>query len=123
MLPDFDGFEGPILDLEVIEGLRELGGEEEPGLVLELIEIFLDDAPKHLDAMTRALEEQNFEVMMRSAHTLKSASANMGVMLLNQVCKNMEAAARDDDLESCGSMVRLCRTAYVNSEQALRSLQ
>ena len=121
--PGFGGFEGPILDLDVIEGLRELGGEEDPGLVLELIEMFLDDAPKHLAAMARALEEGDLEVMMRSAHTLKSASANMGVMLLNQVCRDLEAAARMQDLEGYRAMVGACQSAYEESAQALRGLQ
>jgi len=121
--PDFAGFEGPILDLEVIEGLRELGGKEDPGLVLELVEMFLVDALRHLESMTRAFEEGDLEGMTRSAHTLKSASANMGVMLLNQVCKDLEDAARDEDLESYRSLVEICKNAYARSEQALRPLR
>ena len=39
---------GDIIDMQVIEGLRELGGEDEPGLLIEIVALFLADAPQRL---------------------------------------------------------------------------
>jgi len=112
----------PVIDMDVIDGLRELGGEEDPGLVLELIEMFLDDAPKRIEEMTRGLECGDLDLMSRAAHTLKSASANMGAVLLSQICKVMEDAARKSDADSYRDMAPTVQSAYSDFEKALRGI-
>ena len=111
-----------VLDNEVIDGLRELGGEDDPGLVLELVEMFLDDAPKRLEEMNQGLDCGDFQLMQRAAHTLKSSAANMGAMVLSYVAKQMEAAARSEDREGYEGMVSACREAYGASENALKGI-
>jgi HPt (histidine-containing phosphotransfer) domain-containing protein len=111
-----------LLDNAVIDGLRELGGDDDPGLVLELVEIFVDDAPKRIEEMLQGLESGDFTLMQRSAHTLKSSAANMGAMVLSQVCRRMEAAARSEDKPAYEGMVEACREVYARSESALRSI-
>ena len=113
---------GPVLDPDIIEGLRELGGDDDPGLVLELVEMFLDDAPKRLEEMIDGLDREDIELMRRSAHTLKSSAANMGAMFLSQVCRQMEDAARNENVESYRDMFTRCRTAYEQSEEELRKV-
>lgn len=120
--PDDATFDGPTLDLDVIEGLRELGGDDDPGLVMELIEMFLDDAPERLAEMTQGVDTGDLEMMVRSAHTLKSAAANMGAMLLSHICTEMEAAARDKDAKRYRGMTEACRDAYDDSARALREI-
>lgn len=120
--PDYVTHDGPVLDTAVIDGLRELGGDEDPGLVLELIEMFLDDAPSRLSEMMKGLEVGDLELMTRSVHTLKSSAANMGAMLLSSICKEMEAAAREQDVARYAAMTEACRQAYDRSASALREV-
>lgn len=109
----------PVLDLAIIDELRELAGDDEPGLVEELIDIFLDDAPKHLATMARALLLRDLESMHRAAHTLKSASAHMGGLTLYRECVELEGAVRADDYEECRRITEICRTSYEELEKAL----
>ena len=44
-----------VLDSRVIQELRELGGEDDPGLLAELIQMFLEDAPGRITAIEKAL--------------------------------------------------------------------
>lgn len=111
-----------VLDSAVIDGLKELGGDDDPGLVLELVEMFLDDAPKRLEEMSQGLDSGDFQLMQRAAHTLKSSAANMGAMVLSHVAKQMEQAARGEDREGYEGMVEACREAYGASEQALKGI-
>ena len=115
-------FDPQVLDTEVIEGLRELGGEEDPGLLLELVEMFLDDAPNRLREMEESLSSGDLDTMRRAAHTLKSSSANMGAVLLCQICKDMEQAARDENQDSYREMAAQCLDAYADFEGALKLL-
>ncbi len=106
----------------VLEDLRALGGCEDPGLLQELIDLFLDDAPRRLDEMHLGLSEGDFALMQRSAHTLKSSSANLGAVRLSGICKDMEFAARDQDGAAYEALIERCLAVYVESERKLREL-
>ncbi|MFT7667562.1 MAG: HPt (histidine-containing phosphotransfer) domain-containing protein [Planctomycetota bacterium] len=111
-----------VLDFDVIEGLRELGGEDDPGLVLELIEMFLDDAPNHLDDMMMSMKSSNAELMQRSVHTLKSSSANMGAIRLPQICNEMEQLAQNADINGYRKLTSTCLDAFKEVDAALRQI-
>lgn len=117
--PDFDP---NVLDTTVIEGLRELGGEDDPGLLLELVEMFLDDAPNRLKEMEQSMAEGDLETMRRAAHTLKSSAANMGSINLSEICSKMEDAARNEETSAYAEMVPSVMGAFSDFEKALRQI-
>jgi HPt (histidine-containing phosphotransfer) domain-containing protein len=82
-----------ILDPEVIDGLLALGGDDDPGLLGELIEMYLDDAEQRMTVMLAALESGDCETVGKAAHALKSASANMGALEFSKVCLELEQNA------------------------------
>jgi len=118
--PTMRDFNSTTLDSQVIESLRELGGDDDPGLVGELIELFLEDAPKHLQSMVSSLESGDLEVMTRAAHTLKSSSANIGGLHLGDVCAAMENAARQEDLVGFRELISVCQNAFAELTESLR---
>src|SRR6185295_11603483 len=71
------------IDPGVIEGLRELGGAEDPGLLVELIDLYLADAPLRMAEIEQSLASGDWKLLERAAHTLKSASANIGALGLS----------------------------------------
>jgi HPt (histidine-containing phosphotransfer) domain-containing protein len=115
-----DGLE--LIDNSVLEDLRALGGCEDPGLLQELIDLFLGDAPRRIDEMHLGLREGDFSLMQRSAHTLKSSSANLGATRLSQVCKDLEFAARDQDRAGYEALINGCLAVYIESERMLREI-
>jgi CheY-like chemotaxis protein len=83
------------IDDEVLEELRAvLGGELD-----RLIRVFLDDAPKQISALEAAAVAPDFEALREHAHSLKSASANLGAMLLSAAAKRVELGARTGTLD------------------------
>ena len=114
--------EPDVLDLAVIDGLRELGGEEDPGLLSELIELFLSDAPQRLQELEAALEDGDLERLSRAAHTLKSSSANLGAVAFRRLCEELERSARQGDEATCRRRRQEWRGAYAALEQALARL-
>ncbi len=115
-------FDPAILDPTVIEGLRELGGEDDPGLLMELVEMFLDDAPNRIKEIEQSMAEGDLDTMRRAAHTLKSSAANMGSIVLSNICAEMEAAARLEDCSKYAAMTPSCVEAFTDFEKALRQL-
>ena len=85
---------GAILDTETLAALVELGGEDDPGLLQELVELFVDDAGRRVQGILAALDRGDIEAIGRAAHALKSAAANLGALPFSAACRELEASAR-----------------------------
>jgi HPt (histidine-containing phosphotransfer) domain-containing protein len=110
-----------VLDRTVIATLRELGGEDDPGLFTELVNMFLADTPERLQAMIEALDKRDPTALERAAHALKSSSANLGALGLSGLFREIEAAGREKDLARAASLVERTRPEFERVEAALRS--
>ncbi len=109
------------VDLHVLDELKALGGDDDPGLLLELIDLFLDDAPRCLEEMNRGLAEGDVKVLERAAHTLKSSSANLGARTLSTLCLRMEESARTNQLDSLPALLRESQQHWPRVVAALRA--
>lgn len=69
--------------------LMDFGGDEQS--LIELVQVYLDDAPRLLDAMRAALRCGDSAALRVAAHTLKGISATMGAMTLSAQCNKLEA--------------------------------
>lgn len=112
-----------VIDLSVIEALRELGGEDDPGLVVELIDLYLLDAPERIREIQTALASADFDLLERAAHTLKSASANIGALTLSDLCKDLEKMARESDVADPDSLAERSKVAFDEVFVALTALK
>lgn len=112
-----------VLDMEVIDGLRELGGDDDPGLLLEVIGMFLEDAPTRILEIQQGLARGDIKLLERAAHSLKSASANVGAMQLSTVCKRIEEIARQQKSDGIAELIPESNRAWTEAAHALRSIQ
>lgn len=110
------------IDAQVIQSLRELGGEDDPGLLKELIEMFLQDAPKRIGEIQTALAENDIKLLERAAHTLKSSSANLGAMGLSRICREIEEHARKRESAAIPALYAESTRVYQDVASALRSI-
>lgn len=117
-----EGTQG-VLDMQVIEGLRELGGDDDPGLLMEVIGMFLDDAPTRIQEIQQGLSSGDIKLLERAAHSLKSASANVGATRLSHVCKRIEDIARRSTSEGIAELIPESNRALNEAASALRSIQ
>ena len=86
------------LDETVLAALAEAQEEGEPDLIVELIDLYLDDAPQWTAAIRAAITEPDAIALKRAAHTLKGSSGSMGVRQVAEVCRLMEQM-------ECGALV------------------
>ncbi len=110
-----------VLDQKVIASLRELGGDDDPGLFGELVQLFLDDTPERIRALNQALAQGDHASLEQAAHALKSSAANLGALGLSSLFRDIEAAGRARDLERAASLVARSGEEYERVEAALRS--
>ncbi|MCP4545144.1 MAG: response regulator [bacterium] len=77
---------------------RRICNDEE--LLQELLDLFLKDIPKQIAALKNGLADQDAELVMRKAHTIKGASANIGAFAMREVAKIMEGLAAHKALDT-----------------------
>lgn len=116
---DFGG--GPILDPETLRGLGALAGEDDPDLIPELIDLFLEDAVDRLDSMTAGAGSGDVGTVAQAAHALKSASANVGALAFSERCSEIEAVARDRG--PVRDLVSACNEMFVEVRGAMQSFR
>ena len=101
--------------------LESVGGDVE--FMAELVETYLDDAPKLLAAMQAALAASNAEDLRRAAHSLKSNSASFGAMRLSKKCKELEDMGKAGALECVAEQIRCTAAEYEEARAALETIQ
>jgi histidine phosphotransfer protein HptB len=116
---DCNGESMPLISPSTFAELREMSGED---LINELIDAFLDDAPRMIAAMRAGLEAGDVESVRRNAHSLKSNAETFGATELADVAREVEALARAGDLE-VGNRLAVLQDAYRGASQELEGLR
>jgi len=68
--------------------LARVGGDRQ--LLAEISRLFVEDAPRHLDAIARAIERREPESLRRAAHGLKGAAANFDASAVVSAARQLE---------------------------------
>ena len=106
-----------VFDINALESIRAL----QPGLLPRIINLYFDSAPKLLADMRQALGQGDHVLLTRAAHTLKSSSANLGALQLTHLCKEMEMAARAQNLDQAPGRIADMEQEYVSVQNFLRT--
>jgi len=83
------------IDQSVLEGLRALGGSDGAALLRDVVDAYLKTSAALVEEMRLALAGSDAASFTRAAHTLKSASANVGAVSVSQLARRLEHASRD----------------------------
>ncbi len=92
------------------EGMRKRLGDDEQ-LLDQVLAIFLEEAPKHLAELRRAVARQNAQKVGTSAHTLKGELGYLGVPEIAQIARELEEAAGIADFKEAAALLRHLETA------------
>jgi len=82
--------------IKIKDVLRRLQGDTE--LLVELVKIFLKDAPLQLKKIKRFMSQSDFMDLAHIAHSLKGAALNIGAEKISKSFYKMEKAANQADL-------------------------
>lgn len=83
------------IDEDVLESLRTLGGEDGSALLREVVDAYLQTSSGLIEEMRIALANADATTLKRAAHTLKSASSNVGANLVSHLAHRLEHSLRD----------------------------
>jgi CheY-like chemotaxis protein len=88
-----------VLDRQVLGQLGALRTNGKPDLLARTINLYLVESPKLMQKLKQAAAAGDAPEIVRSAHSLKSSSANVGATALSRHCGDIEASARRADTE------------------------
>jgi HPt (histidine-containing phosphotransfer) domain-containing protein len=83
--------------------LERLGGDEK--LLDEVMEIFLQEVPKHLAGLRDAITRRDAESAERLAHSLQGELGYMGIVALSHGARELEEKGRTSDFQ--GALILL----------------
>jgi HPt (histidine-containing phosphotransfer) domain-containing protein len=82
--------------------LERLGGDEK--LLHEVMEIFREEAPKHLAGLREAISQQDAGTTERLAHTLHGELGYLGIPELLHGARELEEKGRTSDFQGASSL-------------------
>lgn len=81
--------EEPILDAQTLDQLRQDIGND-LNILTMLVECYLETTPDLIQSLRSAFDGGDWELVNRSAHSLKSSSATLGAIRLANQCFSLE---------------------------------
>ena len=97
--------------------LDRLMGDKE--LANEILAGFLEDVPRKFSALKEAIEKRDASSVIREAHTLKGASADVGGKALLETTLEIEKAGEAGDLETVKACMPELETQFERLKEAM----
>ena len=109
------------LDPHGLEAIRALDPSGRSGLLAKVVGRYLEDAPARLEQMRVGIQAGDAAALAKAAHTIKSASAQLGAERLAALCKELEAMARGGSVGDA-SLLELAGKEYERVAAALHQV-
>lgn len=106
-----------VLDAVVFRELRQMLHEQQ--FLIEVIDSYLEDAPKLLQVMAVAVAQSKATELQQAAHTLKSSSALLGATSLSQFCQVLEAIGSTGTWREAIALMPQVKREYEKVQAAL----
>ena len=112
-----------VLDAGTIQALHELAGRRAVGpmMVRNIVDVYLADAYQQVAAMEGAIGVLDLAAITRQAHALRGASGGVGAAELAALCRQLEDAAREADVDAVRSVVARLVPALADTREALEA--
>jgi len=105
-----------------LENIRALSRDGGDALVQKVINAYMGDTPRHLNALRQAVNAREAEHLRRIAHSLKSASANIGAARLAALCRDLEQLGRAGGVDGAASLLADVEREFQSVRQSLHAL-
>lgn len=110
----------PAIDLATFKELQDAAG---PEFVAELVDTFLEEAPRMLRDLEGALAARDAEGFRRAAHSLKSNSNTFGAFKLGAQARDLELGGLDHAAQGHPSALVSLSQEYARVGAALAELR
>lgn len=107
------------IDFDILRALEQDVADDDPNVMLELTDIFLEDSQEHFEGIGPALAEGDYRKIEISGHSLKSSAATFGALVLADFCRRLEMCARNWQNEGIIENLEAARLEFASVQAAL----
>ena len=125
------GITNEVLDVETLRAFEKVKSEDGSDFVVELIDLYLEGAPRRIQAIRKAAAEKEWTALKHTAHTLKGSSSTLGLRTVAKACGELENVTSSTStvvveglvqtLESRSSKAREALVAERNTRLAMKN--
>lgn len=109
-----------VIDKTTFDELKEMSGDE---FINELIDTFLEDAPKMIAEIKSSYASNDVDSFRRAAHSMKSNAATFGASQLAALAKELEMLGKENKLHETGDRIKALEEAYEDVRSELIGLK
>ncbi len=102
----------PAIDPTLLDGFRELDADGSGGILVKLIDLFLENTPVVLAEARGAVATNANPQLARAAHALKGSCANFGAGRMREACWRLEQLAHSESLEGAAELISEIETEF-----------
>ncbi|MFQ5649938.1 MAG: Hpt domain-containing protein [bacterium] len=107
------------IDVTVIEQLKELVDDEDPDFLTDLFQEYLEDVTTHLSKLVQSIEAMDTVTVVKTAHTLKGASSNLGARHMAELFTELEKTAKREDADGARKLLSELQKEFGNVRKAM----
>ncbi|MBD1926156.1 response regulator [Trichocoleus sp. FACHB-90] len=108
------------INTQVLQSFLEQMGGINSDLVEDLVECYLEDSPKLLQKMKKAISNGDAIALEGAAHTWKANSATFGAIQLAELCRQMELMSHEKKFSAASALISAMELEYGKVKAALQ---
>jgi CheY-like chemotaxis protein len=110
----------PVLDRRRLAQLNRLQDDENPTLVADIIDMFVNDAPQHLGKLHEAIDAGDAAALKAVAHRFLSSIENLGAVAMRERCMAIEQLGREGRVDGAAPLLAALEEDFRHAQAALR---
>ena len=87
----------------------------------QLIEIFLETAPRTIETARKALSDSRAKELAQAAHCLSGSCSNFGAARLRELCRRLEEVGHKESLEAAPELIESVEKEFARVRAELLS--
>jgi CheY-like chemotaxis protein/HPt (histidine-containing phosphotransfer) domain-containing protein len=108
-----------LLDQARLDMIRSLQRPGRPNVLRKIIDLFGQNSPVLLRTIRDAVSSEDSVLLQEAAHSLKTASANLGAVTLAAICKELEETGRQKKAAAAGELLVRLEESFQEALAAL----
>ncbi|MEC4717671.1 response regulator [Noviherbaspirillum sp. CPCC 100848] len=111
-----------VIDRQRIDQLLELQDDDNPTIVADIIQLFINDSPRHLDAIANALAENDAKKVQATCHRFLSSIENLGAIRMRAPCMELERMGKEGTLDGSSGLLAELKKEFAVARRQLEGL-
>lgn len=114
---------GSVILEENIPIVMDIQTEEDYAFVVELIDIYLSETPKMIQAMREAFTSEDVKRLTFFAHKLKGSSVSLGIERISDLCGYMEDSGKAGNIKDCRNELNELEKVFLIAQRDLLNIK